>query len=62
VKLNSDNAYGRIFTTELDDDNTMTAQSCAAKCASENYTISGAEYGTQYEDDVMRIIPDRNLF
>lgn len=42
-----DNAHGRVFQTELPDNQALTIESCIASCTSQNFTLAGAEYGVQ---------------
>ncbi|KAK5990459.1 WSC domain-containing protein [Cladobotryum mycophilum] len=42
-----DGANGRILNKQLPDDNALTLESCAQACASQGYTIAGAEYSKQ---------------
>jgi hypothetical protein len=42
-----DNANGRVFQTELPDNQALTIESCIASCASQDFTLAGAEYGVQ---------------
>ncbi|KAM0253586.1 hypothetical protein ACHAQJ_007214 [Trichoderma viride] len=42
-----DGVNGRILNAQNPDDANLTLESCAASCASQNYTIAGAEYSTQ---------------
>ena len=40
----SDNAFGRIFQTELPDNQNLTVESCVASCNSQNFTLAGMEF------------------
>ncbi|KAI0058608.1 copper radical oxidase [Artomyces pyxidatus] len=42
-----DNAHGRIFSTELPDNQNLTVENCIASCASQNFTLSGVEFSVQ---------------
>lgn len=42
-----DGANGRILGKQLDDNPDLTLESCANSCASQGYTIAGAEYSRQ---------------
>ncbi|THH11527.1 hypothetical protein EW145_g572 [Phellinidium pouzarii] len=42
-----DNAFGRILGTEQPDNDTLTVESCIAFCESENFTLTGLEFGVQ---------------
>ncbi|OBZ73298.1 putative fungistatic metabolite [Grifola frondosa] len=42
-----DNAFGRIFQTELPDNQGLTVESCITSCAAQNFTLAGAEYSVQ---------------
>jgi len=42
-----DGVNGRILSNQLNDDPTMTLQSCVNKCVAGGYTIAGMEYGQQ---------------
>lgn len=42
-----DNAHGRVFQTELPDNQALTIESCIASCASQDFTLAGAEFGVQ---------------
>lgn len=42
-----DNAHGRVFQTELPDNQALTIESCITSCASQNFTLAGAEFGVQ---------------
>ncbi|PTB46771.1 uncharacterized protein TrAFT101_003787 [Trichoderma asperellum] len=42
-----DGVNGRILNEQNPDDPNLTLESCAASCASQNYTIAGAEYSKQ---------------
>jgi hypothetical protein len=52
-----DNAHGRVFQTELPDNQALTIESCIASCASQNFTLAGAEYGVQCCTYDFRSIP-----
>ena len=43
----SDQVNGRILITEEPDNDTLTIESCIAFCASQNFTLAGAEFGVQ---------------
>lgn len=40
----SDNAHGRIFTTEIADNSGLTVESCINTCAGQGFSIAGMEY------------------
>lgn len=42
-----DNAHGRVFQTELPDNQMLTVQGCIALCSSENFSLAGLEYSVQ---------------
>ena len=42
-----DNAHGRIFQTELPDNQALTVQNCIASCSSQGFSIAGLEYSVQ---------------
>ncbi|KAI0808290.1 hypothetical protein C8Q74DRAFT_1189458 [Fomes fomentarius] len=42
-----DNAFGRIMTTQLDDNQQTTVESCIASCAAKRFTLAGLEFGVQ---------------
>ncbi|RPD53575.1 galactose oxidase [Lentinus tigrinus ALCF2SS1-7] len=42
-----DNAFGRIFATQLPDDQALTVESCVASCNSRGSTLAGMEFGVQ---------------
>ncbi|TCD64794.1 hypothetical protein EIP91_003605 [Steccherinum ochraceum] len=42
-----DNAHGRIFQTELPDNQNVTVESCIASCAAQNNTLIGLEFSVQ---------------
>lgn len=42
-----DGVNGRILNKQLPDSQTLTLESCAQGCASQGFTIAGAEYSTQ---------------
>ncbi|GJE95267.1 copper radical oxidase [Phanerochaete sordida] len=42
-----DNAFGRIFQTELPDNQNLTVESCVASCNSQNFTLAGMEFSVQ---------------
>ncbi|KAI0052846.1 copper radical oxidase [Auriscalpium vulgare] len=42
-----DNAFGRIFSTELPDNQNVTVESCVQSCASQNFTLAGLEFSVQ---------------
>ncbi|KAI0925387.1 hypothetical protein AcV7_005644 [Taiwanofungus camphoratus] len=42
-----DNAYGRVMSNELPDNQNLTVESCIANCTAENYTLAGLEYSVQ---------------
>lgn len=42
-----DNAFGRIFQTQLPDDPNLTVESCVSSCNSQNFTLAGMEFSTQ---------------
>ena len=41
----SDNAFGRIFNTELPDNQNLTVESCVNSCNGQNLTVAGMEFG-----------------
>lgn len=43
----SDNAFGRVFSEQLDDNSTLTTLGCVESCSALNYTIAGLEYSVQ---------------
>lgn len=42
-----DNAFGRIFATQLPDNQTLTVESCVAACNAQGNTLAGMEFGVQ---------------
>ncbi|KAH8105346.1 galactose oxidase [Cristinia sonorae] len=42
-----DNAHGRIFQTELNDNPNVTVESCIASCSAQNQTLAGLEFSVQ---------------
>ena len=40
----SDNAHGRIFGTELPDNQGLTVEGCVQSCSSQNFTLAGMEF------------------
>ncbi|KAI0697984.1 copper radical oxidase [Cytidiella melzeri] len=42
-----DNAFGRIFNTEIPDNQNLTIQGCVETCVSQNFTVAGTEFGVQ---------------
>jgi hypothetical protein len=46
-KIPRDNAHGRVFQTELPDNQTLTVQGCIASCSSKNFSLAGLEYSVQ---------------
>nr|ABD61574.1 copper radical oxidase [Phanerodontia chrysosporium] len=42
-----DNAHGRIFATQVPDNNGLTVESCINACAEQGFSISGMEFGVQ---------------
>ncbi|KAF8525138.1 copper radical oxidase [Hysterangium stoloniferum] len=42
-----DNAFGRVLTTQLPDNNALTVESCVNSCAASNFTIAGLEFSVQ---------------
>ncbi|EIN04521.1 galactose oxidase [Punctularia strigosozonata HHB-11173 SS5] len=42
-----DNANGRVFTTELNDNPTLTVEGCINSCRSQNFTLAGMEFADQ---------------
>ncbi|KAI0086860.1 copper radical oxidase [Irpex rosettiformis] len=42
-----DNAFGRIFSTELPDNQNLTVESCVTSCSGQNFNVSGVEFGVQ---------------
>jgi len=47
VNFHSDNAHGRIFQTELPDNQALTVENCIASCSSQGFTLAGLEYSVQ---------------
>ena len=43
----SDNANGRIFPKQFDDNPTLTTAGCVAACSGLGYTIAGIEWSVQ---------------
>ena len=43
----SDNAFGRIMSTQLNDNQGLTVESCIASCQGMNFTLAGLEFGVQ---------------
>ncbi|KAH9172526.1 copper radical oxidase [Lactarius sanguifluus] len=39
-----DNAHGRIFQTQLEDDQALTVESCITACAAQGFTLAGMEF------------------
>jgi hypothetical protein len=39
-----DNAHGRVFVSQLEDDPKMTVGSCATKCKAAGWGVAGMEY------------------
>ncbi|KAI0791235.1 copper radical oxidase [Abortiporus biennis] len=42
-----DNAHGRIFATELPDNQNLTVESCIQTCSAQNTTVAGMEFSVQ---------------
>ncbi|KAH9896068.1 hypothetical protein C8Q73DRAFT_463729 [Cubamyces lactineus] len=42
-----DNAFGRIMSSQLPDNQNVTVQSCIASCEAQNFTLAGLEYSVQ---------------
>ncbi|KAJ3556376.1 hypothetical protein NM688_g2060 [Phlebia brevispora] len=42
-----DSAFGRIFDTELPDNQNVTVEGCIASCSDQNFTIAGLEFSVQ---------------
>ncbi|KAI0641646.1 hypothetical protein C8Q79DRAFT_918971 [Trametes meyenii] len=42
-----DNAFGRVMSTQLPDNQAVTVESCIASCQSQNFTLAGLEFGVQ---------------
>ncbi|KAF8263422.1 copper radical oxidase [Lactarius quietus] len=42
-----DNAHGRVFQNQNPDNQALTIESCVQSCASQSFTLAGAEYGVQ---------------
>ncbi|KAI0667510.1 hypothetical protein C8Q78DRAFT_1105323 [Trametes maxima] len=42
-----DNAFGRVMSTQLPDNQGVTVESCIASCESQNFTLAGLEFGVQ---------------
>ena len=47
MEISRDNAHGRIFQTELPDNQALTVESCIASCSSQGFSIAGLEYSVQ---------------
>jgi hypothetical protein len=43
----SDNANGRVFQQQFDDNSTLTTLGCIESCSALNYTIAGLEWSVQ---------------
>ena len=43
-----DNAFGRIFPTELPDNNNLTVESCVVSCSGQNFSVAGVEFGGKF--------------
>jgi len=46
-KIFRDNAHGRVFQTEIPDNQTLTVEGCIASCSSQNFSLAGLEYSVQ---------------
>jgi hypothetical protein len=46
-ELVRDNANGRVFQTELPDNQALTVQSCITSCSAQDFTLAGLEFGVQ---------------
>ncbi|KAL7277999.1 hypothetical protein ACG7TL_007952 [Trametes sanguinea] len=42
-----DNAFGRIMSTQLPDNQQVTVESCIISCQSQNFSLAGLEFGVQ---------------
>ncbi|EKM51417.1 uncharacterized protein PHACADRAFT_263528, partial [Phanerochaete carnosa HHB-10118-sp] len=42
-----DNAFGRIFTTEIPDNQNLTVETCVSTCNGQNFTLAGMEFAVQ---------------
>lgn len=42
--IHRDNAFGRIFATEMPDNQNVTIESCIETCSGQNLTVAGIEY------------------
>ncbi|KAI0820881.1 hypothetical protein BC628DRAFT_1412846 [Trametes gibbosa] len=42
-----DNAFGRIMSTQLPDNQAVTVESCIGSCQSQNFSLAGLEFGVQ---------------
>lgn len=47
VRSFSDDAFGRVFTTENPDNANLTVESCIELCDSSNFTVAGMEFAVQ---------------
>jgi len=62
MEISRDNAHGRIFQTELPDNQALTVENCIASCSSQGFSIAGLEYSVQCcKFDCCRLSMDQPL-
>lgn len=56
-----DDAFGRVFQTELPDNSALTVESCIVSCSAQNFTLIGLEFSVCLSAAVYLIIVNNIL-